>query len=113
MTAGLGRTPDAPAPTLAGLLLDGSIAMDAAVGAAIRTAQGDDAVPADALLLLADALDQQAAWLDVMSAEADRALAAARAAALDAAAGTWRRNAERLRKAAPAIADRPLRLTGE
>ena len=109
-----GATPSAPPATLAGLLLDGSIAMDAAVSAVIRTARGDDAVPADALLLFADALDRQAATFDVQSAEADRTLAQRSADALDAAAATWRRNAARLREAAPAISDRPLRMpTGE
>ncbi len=105
-----GFTPSAPPATLAARLLDGSIAMDAAVTAAIRTARGDDAVPSDALLLLADALDKQAAANDVQSAEADCERAQRRADALDAAAATLRRNAARLREAAPAIADRPLRL---
>lgn len=108
--ANLGRTPDAPAQTLAGLLLDGSLAVDLAAAAAIRSARGDDAVPSDALLLLADAFDTQAASFEVLAAEADRGCASRRADALDAAAWTLRRNAARLRDAAPAIADRPLRL---
>lgn len=104
-------TPSAPPATLAGLLLDGSIAIDAAAAAAIRTARGDDAVPSDALLLLADAFDKQAASFEALATEADRDLAERRADALDAAACTLRRNAARLREAAPAIADRPLRMT--
>jgi hypothetical protein len=75
---------------LADLLLDGIIAFDAAATAAIRTARGDDAVPSDALLLLADAFDKQAASFDALSVEADRELAQRRADAFDAAAATLR-----------------------
>lgn len=108
----IGLTPSAPPATLADLLRAETAAVDRATAAVISQARGDDALPGDALLILADALEAQASSYDLLCGEADHGQQHTRAAALANAASARRLTAATLRSAAQAIAGRPLRLAG-